>query len=156
MKSEFQFLSYKVNSVDFKVHKSFNLLNSLQNLNPEKFNINLKFAEPNFFKKAGLYIGGLKLKFEYHDVDIIKIDSPLIYCEIEISGLFRGSEGRLESSAEENLVKYQIPTLLLPYVRSTITSLFANAGFGTFIFPLINVQAVAKSLGPELKIKTIE
>ncbi|MDA3811423.1 MAG: protein-export chaperone SecB, partial [Spirochaetaceae bacterium] len=45
-----------------------------------------------------------------------------------------------------NVAKYQFPTILFPYLRSTVTSFFANAGFGTFIFPLINVVELAKKL----------
>ncbi|MDQ7031324.1 MAG: protein-export chaperone SecB [Desulfonauticus sp.] len=65
-------------------------------------------------------------------------------------------EGKLEKEVEEKLVKYQIPALLFPYLRGTITSFLSNAGFASVILPLINIYALAKDYLSDMDIEIID
>ena len=68
-------------------------------------------------------------------------DNPLFSLEASMVGEFT-VEGEVSDEIRESRVKYQMPTLLYPYLRATITSFFANSGYGAFIFPVINMRAV--------------
>ncbi|TGL23145.1 hypothetical protein EHQ46_05775 [Leptospira yanagawae] len=157
MKSDFQFLSYKVDSVHFNIQRKLGLLLNVQNFNPDDFKYQFKFREPTYFTKQKIYVSGMKILVTLpHNSEKGINKRPLIHCGIEISGAFQVEEDKLEPKTVENLVKIQIPAILLPYARSTITTLFANAGIGTFVFPLINIQRYAQSVETQLKIKIVE
>ena len=57
---------------------------------------------------------------------------------------------------EKNIITLQFPSILLPYLRSTLTSILANAGFGSVVLPLINLVEVAKGAQKELEIIYID
>jgi preprotein translocase subunit SecB len=81
---------------------------------------------------------------------------PLIKCEVSIVGMFSAEQGRFSKDIEDKLVKIQIPAILMPYVRATITSLLAHAGFGSVIFPLINIHEVARQAVAAADIQLID
>ena len=80
--------------------------------------------------------------------------NDIVKLEIGIAGIFSAEEGKFEKDTEENLVKIQIPMILFPYLRSAVTSIFAHGGLGSFLFPSINVQELAKNAS--LQIQEIE
>jgi preprotein translocase subunit SecB len=43
------------------------------------------------------------------------------------------------------MVRINIPAILLPYLRAAITTIISQAGFGTIVFPLINIYEIAAS-----------
>jgi preprotein translocase subunit SecB len=50
----------------------------------------------------------------------------------------------MDKKLEENMVHVNIPAILLPYLRSAITTILSQAGFGTIVLPLINVHEVTR------------
>lgn len=75
--------------------------------------------------------------------------------EFGIEGVFL-VDGALENEKEENIVKFQFPTILFPYLRSAVTNIFASAGFGSIIFPLINVHNLIANQQKHNPIKVID
>jgi preprotein translocase subunit SecB len=65
--------------------------------------------------------------------------------EFGIAGVFSAESG-MDKHLEENMVRFNIPAILMPYIRSAITSILAQAGFGTIVLPLINVYEIAKNM----------
>jgi len=148
--SNFKFISYKVDDFKFEMSKHLSLLSYVGNTNQDDWEINLSIKQPTFFKKNNSYIGGINCK-----ISLLSEKKPILNLETSISGLFQ-SDNMLDKEVEENLVKYQIPTILFSYLRSTITTFIANAGFGTFIFPLINVVELSKKTLKDIQINIVE
>ncbi|OHD24128.1 MAG: hypothetical protein A2Y34_09405, partial [Spirochaetes bacterium GWC1_27_15] len=136
--SSFKFISYKVDNFKFEMAKHVSLLGFSGNTKSDDWEINLSINQPTYLKKNNLYIGSINCK-----IVLLSDNNPVVNLETSISGLFQ-SDCQLDKTVEENLVKYQIPTILFPYLRSTVTNFIANSGFGSFIFPLINVVELSK------------
>ncbi len=148
--SNFKFISYKVDDFKFEMSKHLSLLGYVGNAQQDDWEINLSIKQPTLFKKNNSYIGGINCK-----ISLLSDKKPILNLETSISGLFQ-SDNQLDADVQENLVKYQIPTILFPYLRSTITTFIANAGFGTFIFPLINVVELSKKTLKDIQINLVE
>lgn len=153
--SGFQFLNYKVDSFNVKnKNRVSNILTTLKA--DDKWNSSISIRKPTLYKKDLLCLGGVRLLLVLPDETIDETtENPLISLDCNIVGLFKVIDPKeYESKKEEyeNLMKYQIPALLSPFLRSTITSYFANAGYGSFIFPLINFHQLAYEQKVELEI----
>ncbi|MEK7880826.1 MAG: protein-export chaperone SecB, partial [Deltaproteobacteria bacterium] len=119
----------------------------------ERWKTQIGIRQPAFFKSTKQYVGGLDITLNYPNPEIQKTGvatetgqlQDIVKLSIGISGVFTVEEGRFEKAIEESLVKIQIPALLFPYLRSAITSILAHAGLGSVLFPLINIQELAKN-----------
>lgn len=159
--SEFQFKSFKVDRFVFSTQPKVNLLAKVEGFSPEDWEFKFRFRHPMYFAKSKAYVGGLDVlvtipdpdKSDEKDADPIK--SALVSLDTGIGGFFTVS-GRFDKDTEEVLAKVQIPALLLPYLRGTITSFLANSGYGNVIFPLINVHAAAADALKDVEVKIIE
>lgn len=148
--SKFKFISYKIDKFSFEMTKHISLLGFTGNINKDDWQINLAIRPPIYYKKDKLYIGGINCK-----ISLLSDEKPILNLESSISGMF-SSEDELDTESRDNLVKYQIPTILFPYLRSSITTFIANAGFGTFIFPLINVVELSRQTLKDIPINIVE
>ncbi len=156
--SNFQFKSYKIDNSKFSVQKDINLLLFNKTLLPEMLLTNISIRRPLFNKKQNMYIGGLDTGIRIEEIKKGNGDKEinrLLTLEVGIAGAFF-TNGKFEDEIEKNLVRIQIPALLFPYVRATISSIFSNAGFGAVVLPLINIQEMAKELTKDFKVKVIE
>lgn len=148
VESDFVFESYKVDSFILRMKPSLDLLRLKGMLDPTLWDMKIKFRIPQFFKKLSLYTGGVELgMFLYNKGarDEEKVpDNALILVEATIMGTFKVRNDRFDKKTEEQLVKTNIPAILLPYLRAMITSAFATAGFGSVQIPLVNVHELAK------------
>lgn len=54
-------------------------------------------------------------------------------------------EEAVDKETEERLIKYQAPAILMPYLRAAMSFIVTSAGFSTIIFPLVNINAAARS-----------
>ncbi|GAB1401105.1 hypothetical protein MASR1M68_00160 [Elusimicrobiota bacterium] len=156
--SNFQFLGYKVDS--FKVknkNKVMNILNYFKG--NENWMSSISVRQPTLYKTDLLFLGGIRLVLALHE-DTIEakdrsIDNALISLDCSIVGLFKIIDIKdFENNKKvyEDLGKYQIPAILSPYLRATVTSYFANAGYGSFMFPLINFTQIAHDDNVKLEI----
>lgn len=156
--SGFQFLNYKVDSFNVKnKNRVSNILTTLKA--DDKWTSSISIRKPTLYKKDLLCLGGVRLLLVLPDETIEEkkrtTENALISLDCNIVGLFKVIDPKeYESKKEEyeNLMKYQIPAILSPFLRSTITSYFANAGHGSFIFPLINFYQLAFEQKVELEI----
>jgi Preprotein translocase subunit SecB len=146
MISSFTFVSYKIDSVELKVQPNLGLLMLHPVIEPASWRMQLAIRLPMFFTNAKSYVGGLDCTLLLHQPTTPEAeatpDSALVRLKLGIAGCF-STDGRLEASVEKGLVRTQIPAILLPYLRGTATTLLANAGFGSIILPLINIQEVS-------------
>ena len=166
IKSPIKFETYKVDHISYEMKKTIQLLASTGNVDPNAWELSISIGKPLFFSKHNKYISSLKAGLclmpdavaqEQEEAEANDVDSePLLQCNVNISGIFSVEDGRLDKDVEMNLIKLHLPSILLPYARSTITSILANAGFGSVILPLINLHEVAKNSEKELDIQVID
>jgi len=159
MNSAFKFESYKIDTLVFEIKRIYGLLEFSGVFDPTAWKLNISVREPIFVQSQKKYIGGVDTGLYLFPPDVQTEDKneALIRLDIGIAGIFSAvEEGGFDKETLERLVKVQIPAILFPYVRATITSLFANAGFGSVILPLINMTELARQAVGEVVIKTIE
>lgn len=159
MKSSFRFETYKVDGLVFEVKRIVGLLEFAGNIDSNLWKLSITVREPLYSQSQKKYIGGLDTSLCLFPPEVKTEDKneALIKLDIGIAGIFSAvEEGGFEKEVVENLVRVQIPAILFPYVRATITSLLANAGFGSVILPLVNMTELAKQAVGEVVIKTIE
>ncbi|MCL2833128.1 MAG: protein-export chaperone SecB [Treponema sp.] len=152
--AEFEFVSFKIDSISMKMG---NEISSLINTNPIKQDciklaIKLRNTEKFIINDKVTLIGGL--------MTIIKITndvngSIILDGQFGISGIFV-SKNTVDKSDEEKFAKFNLPALLMPYLRATMTNILSNAGFGTILFPLVNIYEAAKSQNLSLIDHSIE
>ncbi len=156
-----QFYSYKIDTFSYTMKKELNLLQINSPLNPVCWGINFSIRIPEFHKVHDKYICGMDVIILLHNSDLEEKDrnesNALLQINAGIAGLF-GFENSSEVSNDLKLklIKAQAVAILLPYLRGTVTTFVANSGFGTFIFPLINVQNMAETCLKDLDITVIE
>ncbi len=147
--STFKFHSYKIDEFRFSIEKKIELLAFQGCYNQDSWDPEISIRQPTYFEGFKYYLSGVGCKLSLRPNKIA--GAPILaVAEASISGIF-STENRFTPDDEEALVKYQMPAILFPYLRSTITSFFANAGFGSFIFPLINMQEVARQTLKDMK-----
>jgi len=142
----FQFVSYKVDSIEFRTANNVGVLKCKNSIEAEQLSFSIAIKEPQRYRKEGIttfYIGGLVAK-----VQLLAKDKPAIEMasgSFSITGLFE-KHGEITLDQEEYMVKATIPSILLGYLRSTITGTIANAGFGSVVLPLININNMVKGM----------
>jgi preprotein translocase subunit SecB len=138
--ASFQFVTYKIDTVNFQTAKNAGTLltNSLSGPNQMNFEIGFRNAGKYLLNNTVHYIGGLNTQIQILDSS----KTPILTGDFGISGLFRPIN--MDKKIEENMVRYNIPAILMPYLRAAITTIVSQAGFGMIVLPLINVYEIAK------------
>jgi len=150
--ASFQFISYKVDNINLNVINNLGVLASNSILQPYEINFNMGIRNPSKYllNEVIHYVGGLKIDLEITDCKKMKI----IEGTFAISGLFRLTN-YMTPQEENNMVQINIPAILLPYLRSTVTTVLSQAGFGSVILPLINIHEIAQKHPVEINDFTI-
>ncbi len=160
IESTFHFESYKIDSLHLEMKRTLGMLEFRGNIDPKTLRLDVSFREPLYMKSQKKYLGGLVIKLtvalpiQNGQGDQPKEENIILKIDLSILGLFRAEQGQFDPKIEQNLVTLQIPAILFPYVRATLSSLLANAGLGSVILPLINIHEVAKKAN--LKIKEVD
>lgn len=160
--SSFRFESYKIDHIFFEMKKILQLLETTGNIDPKAWRFSVSIGKPIYISSHKKYISnlraGLLLMPNVAEAEQSKAEEiePLVTCEVNIAGLFSVEEGRFDKEVEMNIVKLQFPTLLLPYARSAMTSILADAGFGSVVLPLVNMHEIAKRIENELTLQIID
>jgi preprotein translocase subunit SecB len=141
MKSEFQFLSYKVDSIELKMRHSLGML--AQKTFDRDWEVEIGLRLPQFYTADKLYLAGVDCSMTYPPIENEENEKPSISISGGIMGVFKVEEGRFEPEVEKRLVTTHFPTLVMPYLRAVLTSTLAGAGVGIHVFPLINLHEVA-------------
>ena len=139
----FDFVSYKIDSISMKMGNEISFLMDTGPIQPDciKLSIKLRDTEKFIINEKVTYIGGL--------MTLVRItngkDGPIMLeGQFGISGMFT-AENLADNQVEETFAKVNLPALLMPYLRATMTNILSNAGFGTMLFPLVNVYELAKT-----------
>ena len=146
--AEFDFISYKIDSISFKMAHNIGYLMDIAPIKPDNINLSIKLKNTEKFIIDGriTYIGGLIT----HVKIVNQTDgTTIVEGHFGISGLFT-SKGTVDKQAEESFAKVNLPALLMPYLRAIMTNILSNAGFGTMLFPLVNIYELAKSQNPSI------
>ena len=141
--AEFDFVSYKIDYVSFKMGNEISSLLNTSPIKPEFINLSIKIRNPEKFiiDEKTSYIGGLITQV----IILNEADgNTMVEGQFGISGLFTSNDS-VDKQAEETFAKINLPALLMPYLRATMTSILSNAGFGTMLFPLVNIYELAKA-----------
>ena len=155
IESDLVFQTYKIDSFNFEMHKSLDNLLFVGSIDQKSWSIDLKMNPPNYFKAKSIYHVSFECLCAVKVKDAQQVEVDAIKLNLSISGAF-SSTGRLESSLEEKLIKFQAPAILMSYARAGITSFVSSAGFGTFVFPLINMNNVAQQGLKDIAINVVE
>ncbi len=145
--SGIQFISFKMDRIDFSVTQELGILVQSDHSNCEPvFEFAFRDAIKFHGNETDSYVTGLQVKL------VIKNNSDgkeIAHGVFVITGFFT-SLGKFSKETEESIVKYQCPTILFPYIRAAISFTLSSAGFSTIVLPVINVNAAAK--GANIKI----
>ena len=148
--ADFQFVSYKVDEIKFKVTQTLRVLQCKDMVDQEQINLQLAIKQPSRYIRENqptIYIGGLKIKVKLVDKDDKR--KTIASGEFGISGLFK-KHHEIPADQEEYMVKTTIPAILLSYLRASITTTIANAGFGSTILPLINISNLVSKMNIQI------
>lgn len=144
MKSRFQFVGYKVDRLSLKVYPTLEIIEAMDFDSDWKIELNVR--RPAFYTEKKIYLGGVGCTFKKISSDLeTREEIELVAVEASIVGTFKVDGKFDEEKTETLLVFHQMPTILFPYLRGTITSLLANAGIGSVIVPLINMNVAARN-----------
>ncbi|GAB4437404.1 MAG: hypothetical protein OHK0011_20420 [Turneriella sp.] len=120
---------------------------------PEPWDMNIGFVAPQFHVDVPMYVGGIQLKLEKRAKFDGEAEEPAFRVNASIVGQFPvPTHGRLAEAQEQTLAKVQIPAILFPYLRSAISAVMVNAGFGKIVLPLINIHQMAKDAVDKIEI----
>ena len=151
MISPFRFQSYKVDEFSFRAENDLAVLGKMENVSADRWEFRLAFRKPIHFASQQVYVGGVDLDLKLNS-NTKEQGGPLMTLHAGIAGIFSfAPEADINPMVEESLVKYQIPSILLPYLRSCITGFLASAGAGAVILPLINVRDMAREIVLEIQ-----
>lgn len=151
VKSHIQLVSYKITKISLDVVQNIGMIAQAQHTNCG-CEFEFSFRDASRFHKEDVdnYITGLRINLTVIDKHN---KAKIATGEFIITGVFIASKG-LGKTTEENLIKYQMPAILLPYLRATIMFVLSSSGFPSIVLPLINVNSLAHNA--EIKIKEIE
>jgi len=140
--AEFDFVSYKIDSISFKMGNEVSYLLNTTSIKSECINLSIKLRNTEKFiiDEKTTYIGGLITQV----IILNEAGSTMVEGQFGISGLFTTNDS-VDKQAEETFAKINLPALLMPYLRATMTNVLSNAGFGTMLFPLLNIYELAKA-----------
>jgi preprotein translocase subunit SecB len=138
----FDFISYKIDSINLKMKNEISYLLNNAPIKTENMQLAISLRSTEKFDVDGSirYVGGLSTRITILDE---KTHEEMLDGTFSISGIF-APVALVEKGAEENFVKVNLPALLMPYLRAVMTNVLSNAGFGTALFPLVNVYELAK------------
>ncbi len=155
VESPFQFLAYKIDTLELQTTKDLRTLLFTGVLGPAQIKLTLQIRNPSRIKADNSYIGGLEVQFSLYLSSDQTDANRLAAGKAGVLGFFKVLGEGLDEETEKNLVRVQIPTILFPYLRSAITSITINAGFPGVVIPLINVQELARQAGENIQIQDL-
>jgi preprotein translocase subunit SecB len=140
--AQFNFISYKVDSINMKMSPKIKYLLNNKPLMPQSINLSINLRNTEKFNLNGSihYVGGLSTQITINDDEN---KEEMLSGQFDISGIF-ALVGDMEKLVEEDFAKINLPALLMPYLRATMTNILSTAGFGTVLFPLVNMYELAK------------
>jgi hypothetical protein len=144
MKSEFQFLSYKIDSLNLSILHDIGVLQFGGNYERLEWNQLISIRKPVFFPKEKIYVCAVDTEMKLiSNLDSTKVNSEWLALKIGIAGLFV-TQNRLEDGLEKQFVTISAPAILYPFVRAAAANILSSSGFGSVVMPLINMYKIGK------------
>jgi len=156
VESGFQFLAYKVDTLQLDVAKDFRSLSFTGTLGPEQVELSVAFRLPLRLTAERAYVGGLELVVSVFWSADHSESNRIAQAKAGIAGLFKVVGPDITPEMEKSLATIQIPAILMPYGRTALTSVFATSGLPGIILPLINVQELARNAGDQIQIREMQ
>ena len=156
IKSAVQFRAYKIDNFNYAMKKNLGLLELKRAINPELWEFQIAIRPPVYYKNREIYLCGIDSKVYLLPTEGDKEENALAKVEAGIVGTFGVEGDELEEKTKDLLVKVQMPSILMPYLRGTITTFLSNCGYSSVIFPLVNIQELAKEALKEISIQIKE
>jgi preprotein translocase subunit SecB len=138
----FSFCSFKIDKINLRLTNKLGYLSYGGTIKPEMMQmfIKLRPTEKFLIDDNIQYVGGLDTQVKCMDETLSEI---MLQSEFGISGIFSAAM-TIDKKLEENFTKISLPALLMPYLRAEMTNVLSCAGFGTVLFPLVNIYELAK------------
>ena len=159
IESEFQFVRYKIDKINMQTtQKVANL--PISSPSPDQIEITIGIRDPQRLSDGKIFVGGLNMVMDIYerktnDPELDKKEMTILHGEFGIAGLFRVSEGSFSPDTIDKLVRFQIPAILMPFLRSAVTCFLSLSGYGSITLPLINVQALALEHQNDIQVEDI-
>lgn len=157
IKSEFQFESYKIDSFKFSSAQLVSLLEFQGEIKSHDWKIDYIFRNPLYIESIKKYIGGLDIRlrlFPLKEGECASSDEeaqePLVELEAGIAGVFSATKGEFTDEQIDILVKIQIPSILMPYLRSSISNFMCSGGWPHSPLPLVNITEMARTMNLQI------
>ena len=125
-----QFLDYKVEKLDYKMDKRFNFDSENKVQMEQNLGLEIQIVSDDEFI--------VKLEANIHGKDKMVVPFKMV---ISILGRFHLEKWQ-ETTEKQNMVKYNAPAILFPYLRATITNVTAAANISPYVLPLLNLYEV--------------
>jgi preprotein translocase subunit SecB len=155
--SAFKFVAYKIHHVNLRMPQ---VEIGRQPKEGDVWQVKMGIAVPQYHVKQKAYVSaidcGLYLFEKDPEKEGLSPEQAIVVLEMGIAGVFEVQPGRLEKDIEDRLVRAQLPALLFPYIRGAMTSLLANAGFGSVIIPLVNMNEAGRDALKDKEILIID
>lgn len=146
MKSSFQFKNFKVDKINLQALNRLDVL--LEKDNNYEVEYSFGVAAPTFYTKLNSILEGLSVTATILNSRKEKI----LNVEIGITGFFEfKNDEELSEDTINKIIKQQLPAILLPYARATLTNIISNAGFSSIIMPLININKAIQNKEIEIR-----
>ena len=145
VESLFQFKHYKIDHLEMSTRSTLDTLQLTSTPPGSEWRLDVSFRTPAWSPQHHFYLGGMDCRLTLQTADPQQDQTePVLTIEAGIAGLFSVGADRFSAEIENRLVRTQIPGILFPYLRSTLTFLLASAGMGSVILPLLNIQKMAE------------
>ncbi|PJZ38710.1 hypothetical protein CH354_05830 [Leptospira levettii] len=162
--SVLSFRNYKIDIFEFKMApKIAMLLEPADLVDSKDVMYNYSLRQPTYLKKTNAYISGFNFELRFFSKDMTReerVQKPedcLIELKTGIVGFFDiGGETRLGQDVELRLVQVNGSAILFPYLRAAVSLHLASAGFPAFLFPILNINSLAKNAGQEVSFHEID
>jgi hypothetical protein len=157
VKSGFRFAGFKVDAFEYQMLRNVAVLTLAQPLDLDAADFKFRMRQPIHIEKDRMYLIGIECAMSVfpEGADVSNREEAIVSVTCGIVGAFEVTGTAFTPDLEEKLVKFQLPTILLPYMRGTITNFLNNAGFALTPLPLFNIQEVAKQTLENMQIQRV-
>lgn len=127
-----QFLDYKIEKLEYKMDKRFNFDSDNKVQMEQNLGLGIQIVSDDEFI--------VKLEAHIHGKDKVVAPFKMV---VSILGRFHLEKWQ-DTTEKQNMVRYNAPAILFPYLRATITNVTTAANISPYVLPLLNLYEVFK------------
>jgi preprotein translocase subunit SecB len=139
--THFQFTGYKIDKLELELYPAIGLVESSP---AGDWDFTLNFRVPEFLRSTKTYLVGFNVVLKLPGKNSDEENINLVLLKASIVGTFKVINDLPNAEHQKRMVTQHFPTILLPYFRTTVTTLLAAGGYGSILFPLINLNEMVK------------